>query len=109
MRKIRDAQFKTHVNVDEERRKTAARRMREEEETPMGQFFQQVRKGAELKKVTRCDYGMVYDPRIKKCIPVEQEVAQVEVERAIDKTIEKIEREKEKEDEEGGDGNCVIM
>jgi hypothetical protein len=63
---------------------------RQEAERPS--ILKDIERGKQLRKYTPCDYGMVYDPRLRTCIPVQQEVAQLQVERAIDKTLEKMEK-----------------
>jgi len=91
---VKKKTFKKTVDVEAEReRRLEELRRREEARRP--QILKDIEKGSKLKRVERCDYNMIYEPRLKKFVPVKQEVTEVQVEKAIDKTIEKMETQKE--------------
>lgn len=85
----RKADIQSDIEANRERRRLEILAQQEEERPTI---LKDIERGKQLRKYTPCDYGMVYDPRLRTCIPVQQEVAQLQVERAIDKTLEKMEK-----------------
>lgn len=101
MESIKKGGILKKVDVEKSKEERLVEAQKRFGETEKGKFLSAIEKGVQLKKI-KCDYGLIWDPRLKKCISLKENVSPKQASKAVTQTIEQVKKEPE-------GGLCNVM